>query len=270
MTNERVGPEASFNVHSYRNQSLANGVYLWSKSYRFGSPAPVRFQPPEGATARSQGASAPGAIDQGASALGTRGSSGNAEAFTPDQPERIANPAVRVAIGFILISLLALAAMVGRRGHALDAFSAFALASCATLLVSPLAWGHYFMVQLPALLCVPIWLSRSGMPRAARIAALAPVVLSWSYYLAMPQFGGLGLLGLGTAGWFLGGCGLMCWVMVRGRGGCDLIEEAGAGVAVGSHQFAWAGRSARLSGATISPGESEKMVGAERRGIVRR
>ena len=173
VTNKRVGPEASFNVHSYRNQSLANGVYLWSKS--------------------------------------TRGSSGSVERIIPDQPERIANPTVRIAIGFILILLLALATMVSRRGQALDAFSAFGLASCAMLLVSPLAWGHYFMAQLPALLCVPIWLSRRGLPRAARIAALVPVVLSWSYYLAMPQFGGLGLLGLGTAGWFLVACGLMIW-----------------------------------------------------------
>ncbi len=223
VTNERVGPEASFNVHSYRNQSLANGVYLWSKSFRSGSPAPLRFQPPEGATSRSQGASAPG----------TRGSSGNVDGFTHDQPERIANPAVRIAIGAVLILLLSLAAAVGRRGNPVDAYSAFALASCATLLVSPLAWGHYFMAQLPALLCVPIWLSRRGMPRAARIAALVPVLLSWSYYLAMPQIGGLGLLGLGTAGWFLGVCVLIFWAEfsgVRVSGGPGLVQERGSGV----------------------------------------
>ena len=193
VTNERVGPTASFNVHSYRNQSLANGVYLWSKSIRTDSAPP----PPVGAgSARRSG-------------LRARPTDPMAEAPGHDHPERIANPAVRVAIGAILIVLLALAIMVGRRTNALNAHTAFGLASCATLLVSPLAWGHYFMVQLPALLCVPIWLSRRGMPRTAKIAALVPVVLSWSYYLAMPQFGGLGLLGLGTAGWFLVACGLM-------------------------------------------------------------
>src|SRR5205814_4878959 len=32
VSNERVGPNANFNIHSFRNQSLANAVYLWSKS----------------------------------------------------------------------------------------------------------------------------------------------------------------------------------------------------------------------------------------------
>jgi hypothetical protein len=138
---------------------------------------------------------------------------------------------VRVANGVFLILLLAVAAMVGRRGNGSDAFTAFGLASCAMLLVSPLSWGHYFMAELPALLCVPIWLSRRGMLRAARIAAVVPAVLSWSYYLAMPQVGGLGLLGLGTAGWFLGVCGLIFWAARSGaRDGVvdGLVQERGS------------------------------------------
>ncbi len=180
VMNERVGPDANFNVHSYRNQSLTNGVYLLSRT--------------------------------------TRGISAN-----------VSNP-VRVLNGVLLILLLAVAATVGRRGNGLDAFSAFGLAPCAMLLVSPIAWGHYFMAELPALLCVPTWLSRRGMPRAARIAAILPALLSWSYYLAMPQVGGLGLLGLGTAAWFLGVCGLLVWpevLGVRESDGLGSVQERG-------------------------------------------
>jgi Glycosyltransferase family 87 len=192
VMNERVGPTASFNVHSYRNQSLANAVYLWSK------PA--------------------GGFSGTASKRGQTG----------DRPERIANPGVRVAIGVVLVVLLAVASIVGRRGNGLDASTAFGLACCASLLVSPLAWGHYFMVELPALICVPMWLWRRGMPKAARVAAVVPAVLSWAYYLAMPQVGGLGVLGLGTAGWFLVGCGVMVWAEVRtatSRSAVPSLEE---------------------------------------------
>jgi hypothetical protein len=201
VMNERVGPDANFNVHSYRNQSLANGVHLWSKSTQaLSSAAP----PPVGAGSARR------------PALNARRADPTAADSTHDRPERIANPAVRVANGVFLILLLAVAAMVGRRGNGLDALTAFGLASCAMLLVSPIAWGHYFMAELPALLCVPIWLSRRGMPRAARISAVVPAVLAWSYYLAMPQVGGLGLLGLGTAGWFLGMSGVIVWAELLG------------------------------------------------------
>jgi Glycosyltransferase family 87 len=176
VMNERVGPTASFNVHSYRNQSLANAVYLWCK-------------PPVSASKAGAGA---------------------------DRPERIANPGVRVVIGFVLIVLLGVAAILGRRGAGLDACTAFGLACCATLLVSPIAWGHYFMVELPVLLSVPLWLWRRGRLRMAKVVAVVPAVLSWAYYLRMAQLGGAGILGLGTAGWFLVACGLIFWLEAVG------------------------------------------------------
>jgi hypothetical protein len=189
VTNERVGSDSNFNIHSYRNQSLANAVYLWSESTR------------EYPTADSV-------------PLPVRG-----------RPERIAHPIVPIAIGVILVVLLAVVAIVSRRGDGLDAFTAFSLACCAILLVSPLSWGHYFMAELPALICVPIWLWRRGMPIAARVAAVIPVMLSWSYYLAMPWIGGLGVLGLGTAGWFLVACGVMLWSELRGGREHSLIAS---------------------------------------------
>jgi hypothetical protein len=187
VNNDRVGPRAGFNIHSFRNQSLANGVFLLSKAI-----GPSEAQVDSG---------------PGARALPPRKRLG-----------RIGHPSVRIAIGGILIALLAVAAIVGRRANSLDAFTVFGLTCCATLLVSPLAWGHYFMAQLPALLCVPIWLGRRGLPRAARAAAVIPMVLSWSHYLAMPYLGEVGILGIGTTAWFSFACGLMLWAVLSGVG----------------------------------------------------
>jgi hypothetical protein len=173
VSNERVGPNANFNIHSVRNQSLANAVYLWSQS-----------------TARWAGSDARSSAPRG-------------------RPERIVHPGVRVVIGVILTLLLAVGLAVGRRKANVDQATAYSLACWATLLVSPLSWGHYYMVELPALLCVPLWLSGRGMLRLARVVAAIPPVWSWSYYLAMPYTGGFGLLGLGTAAWYLGASGLI-------------------------------------------------------------
>jgi hypothetical protein len=171
VTNQRVGPNANFNIHSFRNQSLANAIYLWDKEV----PRLLgRESRPEGA---------------------------------PDRPERVVHGGVRVLIGLILAALLMIGCSLGRRIDLLDQSTAFGLACCATLLVSPLSWGHYYMAQAPAVLLVPLWLLRRGRVVRARIAAMMPPIVTWSYYLAMPYTGGLGLLGLGTTAWFLGSCG---------------------------------------------------------------
>ena len=211
VNNDRVGPKAGFNIHSYRNQSLANGVFLWSEWMGGGvANGPVEKNVLVGSKA--------GVANGTGAARATMGGSVALDVRDRERAGRIGHPGVRVAIAGSLIALLAVAAIVGRRANSLDAFTAFGLACCATLIVSPLAWGHYFMAELPALLCVPIWLARREMLRAAWAAAVIPVVLSWSYYLAMPYAGGLGILGLGTAMWFLVACGLMVWGVVSGVG----------------------------------------------------
>jgi hypothetical protein len=178
VANERVGPNANFNIHSFRNQSLANAVYLWTKATR-------------------------------------RTSAQDSQSSSPrDRPERIVHPVVRLVMGVILTLLLAVGLVLGRRENGLDQAAAFSLACCATLLISPLSWGHYFMAEVPAFICVPIWLSRRGQPIPARLVAVFPAVLSWSHYLAMPYTGALGLLGLGTTAWFLVACGLILWVEI--------------------------------------------------------
>jgi hypothetical protein len=171
VSNQRVGQTANFNFRSSRNQSFANAVYLATNS-SFRAIAP-----------------------------GSRAKSRRAEA------DRMVHPGVRVATGVALALLLAVGLAVGTRNTPLDQATAYSLALCATLLVSPLAWGHYYMIQLPALLCVPLWLSWRGMPRLAGIVAALPPVLSWTYYVGMPYTGELGILGLGTALWFVLACG---------------------------------------------------------------
>jgi hypothetical protein len=171
VVNEHVGPAANFNIHSYRNQSLANALGL-------AHTAVARWSAPDPSPTTSVG-----------------------------RPEPVASPAARVLIGLVLAVLLLVGGSLGRRGNDLDQATAYGLACCAILLVSPIAWGHYYSANTLAVLFVPSWLLRQGRPVQARVAAVIPPILSWTYYLGMPYAGGLGLLGLGTTVWFLAVCG---------------------------------------------------------------
>jgi hypothetical protein len=176
VANSCVGASSNYNIHSVRNQSLANGVYLW------------RLAASDTPAARA---------------------------------ERVTDAAVPVVLGVALLGLATVAGMIGRRDDPLDQAAAFGLACGATLIVSPLAWGHYYMVEGPALLTVPLWLTRRRLPRTALAFAFVPAALSWAHYLAMPLIGPLGLLGLGTTAWFLAACGLIVGVEILrvGSGG---------------------------------------------------
>jgi hypothetical protein len=148
-----------------------------------------------------------------------------------DRTERVlfrALWAVRVAV-LALLATVGLA--MGRRADAIGQAAAFGLACWATLLVSPLSWGHYFMIELPAILCAPLWLWRRGRPWTAGIVAIVPALLSFGHYLAIRQTGPIGLLGLGTTLWFLAVCGLVARDVVRParpHAGVDLGDRARA------------------------------------------
>src|SRR5262249_43436315 len=155
-------PHSNFNIRSVRNQSLANAVFLASKS--------------AGLTNRLN------------NQVGTA---------QRRRPGRIAHPEVRIVIAGCLMLLVAVGLALRRRGSALDQATAYSLAICATLVVSPLAWGHYYMALAPAVLLVPLWLFDHGLPRLAQVASVVPPILCWSYYVAMDYTGALGILGLG-------------------------------------------------------------------------
>ena len=107
-----------------------------------------------------------------------------------------------IARVIVLVLLAAVTLKLGRARDSLKEAVTFGLASLAVLLVSPLAWGHYFVFALPAALFEPLWLRRQGRPLAANLAAAGLPLLTCSHYLLKPWCGPIGLLGLGTALWF--------------------------------------------------------------------
>lgn len=111
-----------------------------------------------------------------------------------------------------LVRLAALAGLAvvifiaGRSGRPLLQAAAFGLAGVATLVVSPVSRGHYYVFWLPAVVFVPLWLNRCGRPRAALWSALVPALLTIAHYAALRYAGRVGLLGLGTAAWYFATC----------------------------------------------------------------
>ena len=103
----------------------------------------------------------------------------------------------------VLVLLIVAGLAVGLRGDVLAQAATYGLACLATVLISPVAWSHYYVLWLPSVLLVPPWLMRQGQLRAATALATVPVGLVWVHYLAKPWFGQFGLLGLGTLAWFL-------------------------------------------------------------------
>jgi hypothetical protein len=115
----------------------------------------------------------------------------------------------------VLALLLVVGLAVGLRGDALAQAATYGLACLATVLISPVAWSHYYVLWLPSLLFVPLWLVRRGHRRAARAVATVPMGLIWVHYLAKPWFGQFGLLGLGTLAWFLAVVPLLILISVE-------------------------------------------------------
>ena len=64
------------------------------------------------------------------------------------------------------------------RGGPLDIAAAFGMASMALLIVSPVARGHYFMLEWPAVLFVSLWVWKHHGSRKGLLSAIIPAVLS--------------------------------------------------------------------------------------------
>ncbi|MGC1720285.1 MAG: glycosyltransferase family 87 protein, partial [Isosphaeraceae bacterium] len=103
----------------------------------------------------------------------------------------------------VLVLLIVAGLAVGLRGDVLAQAATYGLACLVTVLISPVAWSHYYVLWLPSVLLVPPWLIRQGKLRAARVITAVPLGLIWAHYLAKPWLGQFGLLGLGTLTWFL-------------------------------------------------------------------
>jgi len=125
-------------------------------------------------------------------------------------PNRIDTPiyqAIQKVVRLVLLGLLLLAGgMLGRWGDRVSQAAAFGLGCVGMLVISPVAWGHYFMLLAPGVMFVPLWLLERGGGRSAAWMAGAPAILSVLHYAFLAQLGRIGLLGLGTAAWLLAAC----------------------------------------------------------------
>jgi hypothetical protein len=134
-------------------------------------------------------------------------------------------PAVRQSLGVVRFAFLALlvvyATRMGANGDKLGQATGFGLACVATLIVSPVARGHYFMLWLPAVIAAPIWLWRHECRRAGLAVAAAPALLTLLHYCFLPTMGRIGALGLGTAIWFLA---TVCSILATQRAARPLPE----------------------------------------------
>ena len=133
------------------------------------------------------------------------------------------SPAVTQVVLVIRILLALLLIPVGWRmaGDPLGRLAAIGLACVAMLTVSPIARGHYFMLELPAVLFVSLWVWKHMGSQKAVLCASIPALLSLMHYtiITFPQISGflgvgtlfLGTLGIGTALWYL----VMAYILIQ-------------------------------------------------------
>jgi len=133
-------------------------------------------------------------------------------AHQPLPPMPMDHPIVQkglVALRAVLFAaVLIVAWRLGTAGSRLDLAAAFGLGCVAMLVISPIARGHYFMLYVPAVIFVPLWLERHGDLKLfekplSHVLAVGPAVLVIAHYTMLSVTGRMGLLGLGTTGWLM-------------------------------------------------------------------
>jgi hypothetical protein len=175
VVNDDVGIDNEFNVRSKRNQSLSNAVK------RLGNG--VAFATGRGPDDRL--------VDDPA----------NLRVAMPTETMSV-DRALGIASFGVVGLLLAAGWRVARCGETAGIVAMFGLACAATLIVSPISWGHHYVLWLPALVFVPYWLWQCGRRTLALGLAVAALALVLAHYLAMDHAGRLGLLGIGACLWY--------------------------------------------------------------------
>jgi len=183
VTSQDMGREVFVEVDNDSNQSFNNAAHLLAARIR--GRATAGEDPVTDQVAHRQWLAAVTAIN------------------THRQADHVTAEWVRGVQVIVLALLLVAGLAAGLRNDILGQAATYGLACLATVLVSPVAWSHYYVLWLPSLLFVPLWLMRQGQLRAARAVAAVPLGLIWAHYLAKPWPGQFGLLGLGTLTWFL-------------------------------------------------------------------
>lgn len=177
VTNVNDVRETDFghDVASFRNQSLMNAVYRggnWMVYQLYACPNDML-------------------VDTTDTAYGN---------MPMDEP--IVNRMLHVIRLAALAVLMLLAVRIASARDALGMACVFGLACVATLIVSPVSRGHYFVLMLPAVLLVPVWFEARELHNQARWAAFGPVALSWLHYVLLDWTGRMGVLGIGTTVWY--------------------------------------------------------------------
>ena len=177
VANEHLGETQHFDFHSVGNQSLDNAVYL------LGNRLANTFD----GRPDDRGASLPTAT-----------------------PLRFPMDASTVRTILLLPKalLVLLLIVVAIRWHWESAgagqVAVFGLACAMSLPLSPISWGHHFVILLPGMLFLP-WALYEAQGSTARWFAIMPAALSLGHYitreLAGSIAGDLGLLGIGIAIW---------------------------------------------------------------------
>lgn len=97
----------------------------------------------------------------------------------------------------VLLTLLSVATAIRMaRDGVRGAFAGFGVACLATLVVSPVSWGHHFTMLLPTMLAVPAWLDARGRSGTAFACSLSLGGAVMIHYAAVDLAGPIGLLGL--------------------------------------------------------------------------
>lgn len=179
VINDDVGRDNDFNLLSIRNQSLQNAIYRLGNwvGYVIGEAPDDKL------------------VDEEAYAW---------EVFPMDAPA--VNVSVNLARMSLVLLLLASVVVAAYRDGPLDQAAYFGLGCAATLPISPLSWAHHYTVLLPAALFLPLWLWRHGHVRIAKAMAIVPASCTVLHYVAVDYAGRVGMLGIVTTLWFIGGC----------------------------------------------------------------
>jgi len=182
--NETVGLDNDFNARSKRNQSLTNGVQ------RLGN--------------RLAYAAGLGPDDRLVDNLA------NQPVQMPMETAAVNVALKGVLVGVVLL-LIAASWRAARRGDTVGLVGLFGLACQATLVVSPLSWGHHYVMWLPGLVFVPYWLWRNDRFALAIGMAESALVLVVAHYLVLDHAGRVGLLGIGATAWYTVGTFAVGW-----------------------------------------------------------
>jgi hypothetical protein len=181
VANDNVGGANDFNFKSKRNQSLDNGVRRLGNLLAF--------------------AWADGPDDQ----LVDRPEM-TQTAMPMDTP--IVDRGIKLVVLGFLVGLAALVLRTAWQSSLTPWPAVFGLGCLATTIVSPLSWGHHYVMAAPAMLFVPALFSRPGQKRLAMILAGSAALLLVAHYVALEQAGRIGLLGIGMSVWSAAAIGI--------------------------------------------------------------